>query len=211
MTAYVFGAELRHQITDNLSRLAVRRTHGDGLRAAAVAIVVTKCAKSGEAAVFLTLRPATIKRHSSQYALPGGRLDGGETVTEGALRELREELALVPEDAEPLGRLDDYPTRSGFRISPVVFWGGAEPHVSPCPDEVAEVFRIPFSELDLDSFPRLTESSYSEHPVLSVLLPTLGHYMFAPTAAILYQFREVAMRGGTTRVAHYSQPEFAWS
>ena len=76
--------------------------------------------------------------------------------------------------------------------------------------EVARVFQVPFTELDSPKIPHLEMTPESEPPVLSAPLPTLGHHLFAPTAAILYQFREVALRGEPTRVAHYDQPAFAW-
>jgi hypothetical protein len=34
--------------------------------------------------------------------------------------------------------------------------------------------------------------------------------IYAPTAAFLYQFREVVIKGRETRVLHYDQPRFAW-
>ncbi|MBZ0218708.1 MAG: hypothetical protein K8F25_19280, partial [Fimbriimonadaceae bacterium] len=107
-------------------------------------------------------------------------------------------------------RLDDYATRSGFRISPLVFWGNETAILNPDPNEVEQVFRIPFEELNSSSVPDLSDTPDGEHPVLSALMPSLGGRLYAPTAALLYQFREVAIRGNNTRVAHFDQPEFAW-
>jgi 8-oxo-dGTP pyrophosphatase MutT (NUDIX family) len=150
-----------------------------------------------------------LRRHGGQYALPGGRLDEGETAAEAALRELEEELGLALGADRILGMLDDYPTRSGFRITPVVLWGAGAGEIRPDVQEVDQVYRIPLADLLSPAIPHL-EPGPDDHPVLSAPLATLGHRVFAPTAAMLYQFREVAILGRDTRVAHYDQPAFAW-
>src|SRR6202046_132683 len=119
------------------------------LKRAAVAIVLVEAddAKSGTA-LLLTLRAAGLRAHRGQWALPGGRCDDGETPVEAALRELHEELglALAPDDV--LGLLDDYPTRSGYLITPVVVWASTKAELSPNPAEVASVHRIPLDEIE---------------------------------------------------------------
>jgi len=211
---FTFGTDLKRRLSDNLARFDVQTLEDPALRQAAVAIVVGPGGNgsdpSAEATVLLTLRPKTINRHSGQYALPGGRLDAGETTVQAALRELDEELGLRLAADAVIGTLDDYPTRSGFRITPVVAWTESSANLTPAPDEVYKVFRIPLGELDSPEIPILSEPTGDNHPVLSMVLPTLGHSMYAPTAALLYQFREVALRGAGTRVAHYDQPGFAW-
>ena len=107
-----------------------------------------------------------------------------------------------------LGRLDDYPTRSGYCITPVVVWAGARAHLEPDPREVAAAYCVPLAELERPDVPRVRSIPESDRPVLSI--PLLGAHIHAPTAAILYQLRQVALRGGDTRVAHYEQPTFAW-
>jgi 8-oxo-dGTP pyrophosphatase MutT (NUDIX family) len=207
---YKFGAELRSRLAANIAALPRAGIDDPGLRQAGVAIVIVKSETDDEASVLLTKRPETLRRHAGQYALPGGRLDEGETVVEAALRELHEELRLPIGPESILGLLDDYPTRSGFRITPVVIWGGAAPVIEPDPVEVAYVLRIPFRELDDPQVPRLRPTEDGKPPVLSAPLPTMGSEVYAPTAAMLYQFREVAIRGLATRVAHFDQPRFAW-
>ncbi len=208
--AYAYGETLRHSITQNLAAFSVSHVADESLREAAVALVVTGNPKTGDATLLLTLRSAGLRRHSNQYALPGGRLDEGETVEQAALRELHEELGLRIGPHHIIGTLDDMTTRSGFRISPIVVWGPKDAELVPDPGEVEAVFRIPLSEIDGDEILHLLPADGREHPVLSLLLPSVGHFMYAPTAAILYQFREVALRGSATRVAHFSHPEFAW-
>ncbi len=207
---FSFGEELRAQITQNLAQFErVEMEQGD-LRLAAVAIVVVKSDVNDEACFLLTLRPVRMNRHSNQYALPGGRLDEGETSQQAALRELSEEVGVDLGPEHVLGALDDYATRSGFRITPIVMWGAACETLNPDPGEVEAAFRIPLSDINAEAVPRLIPSEEGEHPVLCAHIETLGHTVYAPTAAIFYQFREVALRGASTRVAHFDQPAFAW-
>jgi 8-oxo-dGTP pyrophosphatase MutT (NUDIX family) len=208
MSEYTFGDDLRQRVEANIKGFDAHTATVEGLRHAGVIIVVVKTLDSDEAGVLLTFRPPNMRRHAGQYSLPGGRMDEGETVADTALRELHEELGMELDPACIIGPLDDFVTRSGFVMSPLVAWGGANPALTPDPVEVARVERIPFSELDRPELPYL-EPSDGEHPVMSAPLPTLGHHLFAPTAALLYQFREVALRGLSTRVAHFDQPHFA--
>jgi 8-oxo-dGTP pyrophosphatase MutT (NUDIX family) len=123
-----------------------------------------------------------------------------------ARRELAEELGLVLDADAELGLLDDYATRSGYLITPVVLWAGTEAALHPNPVEVSEVHRLPLELLDVE--PQFVAISESDAPVIQ--LPLLGRYVHAPTAAVLHQFREVVMHGRPTRVAHLEQPVFAW-
>lgn len=198
---------LRTRVRANLAAFEVRSHRGEGLRPAAVA--VTLVADDTEAACFvLTRRAAGLRAHSGQWALPGGRLDPGETPEEAALRELSEEIGLGARDGDVLGLLDDYPTRSGYVITPVVVWAGRGCRLEANPNEVAAVYRVPLTELDRPDVPRLHHIPESDRPVISI--PLLGTNIHAPTAAILYQLREVAVWGRSTRVAKFEQPLFAW-
>jgi 8-oxo-dGTP pyrophosphatase MutT (NUDIX family) len=163
---------------------------------------------AGGAAFLLCRRAVRLTRHAGQWALPGGRIDDGETPLDAALRELDEELALRLGPDSVVGWLDDYPTRSGYVITPVVLWGGADPHMEPAPDEVFAVYRIGLQAL-LDSDPRYISIEESDRPVLQ--LPLGNDLIHAPTAAILFQLRQVGLLGRSgERVDHLEQPVFAW-
>jgi len=204
---HVFDAALRARMESNLARFDRRAMPDPALRPAAVALVIT-ANDTGDACFLITRRAARLKRHSGQFALPGGRLDRGETVVEAALRETHEEIGLRLDPSDVLGRLDDFATRSGFRMSPVVAWAEPGQTLRPNPAEVEKLHVVPLSELEKPEVPVLREIPESDRPVLSVpILDTLVH---SPTAAILYQLREVALAGRATRVAHFEQPVFAW-
>jgi 8-oxo-dGTP pyrophosphatase MutT (NUDIX family) len=160
------------------------------------------------AALVLTRRAETLRRHAGQWALPGGRVDAGESPEETALRELEEEIGLDLGPDAVLGRLDDFVTRSGFHIVPVVCWGGQARTLRPNPGEVASIHRIPLSEFLRPDAPLLSEEGHGDAPVLR--MPVGTGSIAAPTAAMLFQFREVGLVGRSTRVAHYEQPRFAW-
>jgi 8-oxo-dGTP pyrophosphatase MutT (NUDIX family) len=163
---------------------------------------------AGGAAFLLCRRPAGMRRHAGQWALPGGRLNAGETPLDGALRELDEELGLRLDPQRVVGWLDDYITRSGFVITPVVVWGGADPPLEPDPIEVLAVYRVGLQAL-LDGTPRFISIPESDRPVIQI--PLGNDLVHAPTGAILYQFREVALHGRVgERVDHFEQPVFAW-
>ena len=178
------------------------------LKPAAVAIALTEADEAaGGTAVLLTLRAAGLRAHSSQWALPGGRCDEGETQVAAALRELHEELGLELREANVLGLLDDYPTRSGYLITPVVVWADASAAISPNPEEVASVHRIALGDIeraDAFDFTTIPESTRRV-----IRFRHAGQFIHAPTAALIYQFREV-LAGRDTRVAELEQPVFAW-
>ena len=166
---------------------------------------------AGGASFLLCRRASRMNKHAAQWALPGGRVDAGETAEETALRELDEELGvrLAPESV--LGRLDDYGTRSGYVITPVVVWGGGELVMRPNPDEVAFVYRIGVHHLLRDDSPRFVTIPESDRPVVQI--PLGGDLIHAPTGAVLLQFRWVAIDGrppDQSRVHDFEQPVFAW-
>lgn len=202
--------ELRTQILGNLQRFERRALPSAGRRRAAVALVIGKAAVSGEPCFVLTRRASSLPAHAGQWALPGGRCDAGETAVAAAVRETHEEIGVALTAGAALGLLDDYATRSGYVITPVVLWHGMHFSFAPNPGEVAGVYEVPLAELGHPRVPELRQIPESDRPVISVPLPSVNSAIHAPTAAILYQLWEVALAGRATRVAHYEQPVFAW-
>jgi 8-oxo-dGTP pyrophosphatase MutT (NUDIX family) len=172
--------------------------------------VTLMCDDAGDACFAITRRSAQLGSHSGQWALPGGRLESGETPVDAALRELGEELGVRLAADAVLGLLDDFATRSGYLITPVVLWADPPVELAPNPAEVARAYRVPLAVLDEPQVPRLWYIPESERPVLSIPIEMLDTAIHTPTAAILFQLREVALHGRATRVAHYEQPLFAW-
>jgi 8-oxo-dGTP pyrophosphatase MutT (NUDIX family) len=178
------------------------------LKHAAVAITLVEADDgSGETALILTARAPGLRSHGGQWALPGGRIDAGETPVIAALRELSEEIGLVLRADDILGTLDDYPTRSGYLVTPAVAWGGQHPPLRLNPDEVASVRRIRLADIAREDAVVFDTIPESERRV--VRLHVNGRTIHAPTAAMIYQFREV-LAGRATRVADLEQPVFAW-
>ena len=164
---------------------------------------------AGGASFVLCRRSAGLNRHASQWALPGGRLDPGETPIDAALRETDEEIGVRLPESAVLGLLDDYATRSGYVITPVVVWGGAGVELRPDPAEVLAAYRIGLHELVRPDSPRFVTIPESDRPVVQV--PLGGDLIHAPTGAVLVQFRWVGLDGRLhERVVDFEQPVFAW-
>jgi 8-oxo-dGTP pyrophosphatase MutT (NUDIX family) len=210
---WVYSEATRGRIGTELATYSRHVQAPERLKPAAVSIVLAPSEDHRDTAFLLTRRAPRLNRHSGQFALPGGRVDPGETALDAAIRELHEEMGIECGPAQVLGQLDDLPTQSGYLVTPFVVWLGAhiEPH--PSPHEIAQVFRVPLADLfagrgrggNRDE----AEGQESEPGVFSLYIPTLGHDLFAPTAAILDHFREVALLGRPTPAVRFGEPLFA--
>lgn len=212
---------LAQRLAERLASFEVLPLPTEGRKRAAVALALSEAGHgaevpgmpahaswSREPALLLTRRAAQLASHAGQWALPGGRVDDGESAEAAALRELHEEVGLRLAPPAVLGRLDDYATRSGYVITPVVVWAGPARELVLNAAEVASLHRIPVQELLRSDAPLLNQVRGAPHPVLR--MPVGSSWIAAPTAAFLYQFREVCLLGRATRVAHFDQPAFAW-
>jgi 8-oxo-dGTP pyrophosphatase MutT (NUDIX family) len=204
-----FNAATRTMIENRLAAFTRigEGQYASGLKRAAVALVMVEAATELETSLLLTLRASGLRAHSNQWAPPGGRCDPGETPVQAAIRELHEELGLQLTRDDVVGVLDDYPTRSGYLITPVVMWAHDRVQLMPNPDEVASVHRIALSQIarpQAFDFVAIPESDRR-----LIRYSHFGHFIHAPTAALIYQFSEV-LAGRTTRVAELEQPVFAW-
>jgi 8-oxo-dGTP pyrophosphatase MutT (NUDIX family) len=195
----------RAEIAANMARFDRVESAATGLRLASVTVCVV--GEPDRLSLVITKRAPRLRSHAGQWALPGGSRDPGETIEDAALREMAEETGLELGPDAVLGLLDDYVTRSGYLISPVVVWGGpASPAMRRQAAEVAQIHVIPLADFDVE--PRLLRIPESDFPVIQ--LPLLGRYLHAPTAAVIYQFCRIGLHGETVRVAHFEQPVFAW-
>lgn len=163
---------------------------------------------SGGAAFLLCRRATRLSTHAAQWALPGGRLDPGETVVDAALRELDEEVGIRLPESSVLGLLDDYSTRSGYVITPVVLWGGGRLEPRPSPAEVVAVYRVGLHQLQRQDSPRFVDIPESARPVVQI--PLGGDLIHAPTGAVLLQLRWLGLEGRSDPVNELEQPVFAW-
>ncbi len=204
---FTHGPLLRDRLARNMKRFSPRSHYDADKRRAGVALAIV-ANDAGQACFVLTKRQAKLRRHGGQWALPGGSADEGETPTDAARRELREEVALESKADDILGVLDDYETRSGFVITPVVLWAADDAVLEPDQVEVAGIYRVPLSLLEHPEVPQLRSIPQSNRPLIS--LPILGTKIHAPTAALVYQLREAAVHGRSTRVNGFEQPVFAW-
>jgi 8-oxo-dGTP pyrophosphatase MutT (NUDIX family) len=206
--SYPFSPAFRAALSARCAGFPRIAHDGEGLKRAAVAITLVEADDgSGQTAFLLTRRAAQLRAHAGQWALPGGRCDPGESFEQAALRELEEELSLTLPPQNILGVLDDYPTRSGYAITPVVAWLDDASGLRPNPHEVASAHRIRLDRIRDDDAIEFETIPESPRPVIRVRIG--DDHVHAPTAALIYQFREL-VAGRVTRVSSLEQPVFAW-
>ena len=108
------------------------------------AVLVALVERPAGLSVILTRRADTLRSHTGQVALPGGRRDPGETPWATALREAQEEIGLDPSHVSLAGLSTPYRTGTGYHVVPVVGFVTPPFTLSPNPDEVADIFETPF-------------------------------------------------------------------
>jgi 8-oxo-dGTP pyrophosphatase MutT (NUDIX family) len=120
----------------------------DGGPSRAAAVLIPLVRHEAELSVLLTLRTEHLPSHGGQICFPGGKIEADDIgPLDAALREAHEETGLDPRLVEPLGYLDIYQTRTGFRIVPIVGLVDPVARFTPAAGEVADVFEVPLSFL----------------------------------------------------------------
>ncbi len=173
-------------------------------RRAAVAVVV---APTPDGPAFaLTRRALHMRRGAGNYALPGGNVDPDEDPIDAALRETQEELGVTLTRAAVLGLLDDFVTLGGHVVTPVVMLSDKPVTLIPNPDEVHDAWLVPLTDLDHPRAPRREAHPDGGPSVLRMF--ARGSWINPPTAAWLYQFREVCLHGRPCRTDAIGQPNW---
>lgn len=198
----------RDEIQEALEgRTVWRSPRGESTRAAVAVICTADEARGWPEGVVLTRRSAHLERHPGQWAFPGGKVDAGESAELCARRECREEIGLDLHRANLLGRLDDFETRSGFVVSPFLYWQEESVDFVVDPAEVASVHVVAWHDFDRPEVPRWRPTAGGRS---LMAMPVEGSWVHAPTAAILYQAFCLVWRLQWTRVRGAEEPRFAW-
>jgi len=136
--------------------------------------------------LLLTKRAAHLKFHSGQVSFPGGRVDAADASAEAtALREAEEEIGLPAERVELLGRLPDYRTGTGYRITPVVGLLAPPLALRPHPGEVDEIFEVPLAVVMDPANHRRESREWQGRQRQYFVIPHDTHYIWGATAGML--------------------------
>lgn len=156
------------------------------------AVLVPLIDRESGMTVLLTQRTAHLSDHAGQISFPGGRMEPQDPDPEfTALREAFEEVGLPPERVMPLGRLDEYETRTGFLIYPIIGIVAPPLSLKPDPFEVAEVFEVPLSlVLERKNF-RIDRHVYKGYERQFYVLPFDERYIWGATAGMLINLCDV--------------------
>ena len=152
-------------------------------------VLVPVVAHPGGLTVLFTQRTSQLRSHSGQISFPGGRAEPGDPSPEfTALREAREEIGLQAGQVEVIGRLPEYLTRTGYRVTPVVGLLTPPLELAPDPREVEEVFEVPLAFLlDPRNHQRRTRE-FEGRTVSFYAMPYGSRDIWGVTAGILVSF-----------------------
>ena len=139
----------------------------------------------------LTKRPDSLREHSGQISLPGGKQEAGESLQETALREAWEEIGVKREDVQIIGRLHTlYINHSDFIVHPFVGYIPYLPEFEPHPTEVAMLIETPLAHLLNHATRKLDRQTYANHTLLIPYFDLQGQRVWGATAIILSEFLE---------------------
>ena len=160
------------------------------LKAAAVLLLVVN--HPADPTVVFTQRTAHLADHAGQISFPGGRVEeGDETPEHTALREAEEEIGIARGQVELLGRLPEYHTGTGYRVTPIVGWAEPPLTYSPDPHEVADVFEVPLAFL-LDAGNHRYESAFYRGRMRNYwAMPYGERFIWGATAGMLVTFHRI--------------------
>jgi 8-oxo-dGTP pyrophosphatase MutT (NUDIX family) len=151
------------------------------------AAVLVPIIMGDEPSLLLTRRTSHLKKHAGQVSFPGGRVDPDDKDAEfAALREAQEEIALDPATVEVVGRMDDYVTGTGYRITPVIGLLPPGQTYIPSPHEVESVFEFPFAVLLDPNAPRRQKQHVRGQWREYWVWPHPDHFIWGATAAIMH-------------------------
>ena len=156
------------------------------------AVLVPLVNRSDGLTAMLTRRTGHLLHHAGQISFPGGHVDpGDETPEETALRETEEETGLDRRHVEIIGRLDQYLTRTGFSITPVVALVEPPFELSPDPNEVEEVFEVPLAFLLDPANHQRHSRQFEGRSRVFYAMPYEGYFIWGATAGMLINLYEV--------------------
>lgn len=152
----------------------------------AAAVLVPLVVREKSVSVLFTRRSEHLHHHPGQICFPGGRIEADDaSPTMAAIRETEEEVGLGADRLEILGRLPEYFSRTGFRVTPVVALVHPPFELTLDPFEVAESFEVPFGFLMDESNHLQIDTEFQGRPRRVVSMPYGGHDIWGTTAAIL--------------------------
>jgi len=161
----------------------------------AAAVLIGLVARSQGVQVLFTRRTETLRHHAGQVGFPGGRIESEDSSPlAAALRESQEEIALQPDQVQPLGYLDPFVVISGYRVIPVVAVIDPDFVAQPCPDEVAEVFEVPLDFLMNPANVRMLAFNRGEKMRYVPEYTWSKHRIWGASAAMLCNLRQRLMQ-----------------
>ena len=182
---------MEQRLREALSRR--QKQHIIDARLVPSAVLVPIYYKQGQYYILFTKRTERVKEHKGQISFPGGAYQEGDwTLIDTALRECAEEIGLMAEEVEVLGKLGDTLTEtSNYIISPFV-------GLIPWPYqfkvdgwETEEIIEVPISALMDKDCLRQETKIIGGQAVASYFYHYQGRVIWGATAGILHQFLDI--------------------